>query len=291
MQAGHRSRTADAAAALRAGHELYAQDKVFSDPYALQLTSARWRLLMGNRLLHALLLRRVLRPLAPITGQILARSRYAEDCLNAALARGITQYVIVGAGLDSFALRRNDLAHRLKVFEVDHPDTQRAKRARLAELDLSLPANLEYAAVDFERESIADGLARSSHRRDAPAFYSWLGTTHYLRPDTTLATLKAIAACSAPGSEVVLDYSLPRELLSVTDQLGSRGLARYTRRSGEPLIGQFAPPALHAAVEALGWQVVEDLSGADQTSRYFANRSDGLKPTAAAHLLHLRLKS
>ena len=290
MQAGHRSRTADAAAALRASHTLYARDPVFSDPFALQLTSARWRFLIGNRLMHALLLRRVLRALAPITGQILARSRYAEECLVAALARGMTQYVIVGAGLDSFALRRSDLAHQLQVFEVDHPDTQRAKRARLADLGLPLPANLEYAAVDFERESIVEGLARSRYRKDQPAFYSWLGTTHYLKPDTTLATLKAIAACSAPGSNVVLDYSLPREMLSVTDQLGSRWLARYTRRSGEPLIGQFVPDTLHAQARQLGWEVVEDLSGSAQTARYFAGRNDGLKPTAATHLLHLRLK-
>jgi methyltransferase (TIGR00027 family) len=290
MKPGQRSRTADAAAALRASHALYARPAVFSDPYALELTSPGWRRVVGNRLLHHLVLRRLFKRLAPVTAQIVGRSRYAEDCLADALQRGVKQYVIVGAGLDSFALRRRDLEQSLRVYEVDHPDTQRAKREQLAARGISLPSNLEFAAVNFETEDIAAGLRRSSYRAPQPAFYSWLGTTHYLRNEATLATLAAIAGFAAAGSEIVFDYSLPSEMMPPEVSRSAERLRRSTARQGEPMIGGIDPQRLHRELPPMGYTIVEDLDGREQEQRYFAGRSDGLRPSGASRFMHLRLR-
>jgi methyltransferase (TIGR00027 family) len=290
MKLGQRSRTADAAAALRASHTLYAQSPVFSDPYALKLTSPGWQRIIGNRLLHYFVIKRLLRRLSPITAQVVGRSRYAEDLLSEALKRGIRQYVIVGAGLDSFALRRHDLEQSLRVFEVDHFDTQRSKRELLAARGISLPSNLEFAVVNFETEDIASSLKRSSYQAQMPAFYSWLGTTHYLRNEATLATLSAIANFAAAGSEIVFDYSLPLEMLPSQISRSVDRLRRITARQGEPLIGGIDPRRLREELPKLGYTIAEDLSVEEQEQRFFAGRSDGLRPSAASRLMYLRLR-
>jgi len=255
MKPGQRSRTADAAAALRASHTLYARPAVFSDPYALELTSPGWRRIVGNRLLHYLVLGRLAARLSPITAQIVGRSRYAEDCLAEAIKRGVKQYVIVGAGLDSFALRRRDLERSLRVYEVDHPDTQRAKRGHLAARGIAPTSSLEFAAVNFETEDIAAGLRRSSYQAQHPVF----------------------------------DYSLPLEMMPPQVSRSAERLRRSTARQGEPLIGGIDPRRLHRELPPMGYTIVEDLSGEDQEQRYFAGRSDGLRPSGASRFMHLRL--
>lgn len=233
MRAGQNSRTAQAAAAFRASHHLYAQPWVFEDPFALALTSRGWRAVLSNRVTHWLVIGRARRSLKPVLAQVLVRSRFAEDALGKALANGIQQYVIVGAGLDSYALRHPDSTGHVRVFEVDHPDTQRAKRQRLQALALSLPANLEFVGVDFEKQALGAALGASSYRSDAPAFFSWLGTTHYLSPQATLGTLRSIAQSAAPSSEVVLDYSLLPELIDPEKLRDVLWLRKLTDRVGE----------------------------------------------------------
>jgi len=223
-----------------------------------------------------------------VLAQVLVRSRFAEDALAKALANGIQQYVIVGAGLDSYALRYPDSSGRVRVFEVDHPDTQRAKRRRLQALAVSLPANLEFVGVDFEKQGLGAALDASSYRSDAPAFFSWLGTTHYLSPQATLGTLRSIAQSAAPASEVVLDYSVLPELIDSEGLREALWLKKLTDRLGEPLIGGLDPAQLHADVKALGYDIIEDIAAPEQTRRYFANRADGLAPTSVCRLLHLR---
>ncbi len=289
MRAGQDSRTAQAAAAFRASHHLYAQPRVFEDPFALALTGMGWRAVLSNRFAHWLVLERALSSMKPVLAQVLVRSRFAEDALAKALANGIQQYVIVGAGLDSYALRHPDSSGRVRVYEVDHPDTQRAKRQRLQALAVSLPANLEFVGVDFEKQGLGAALGASSYRADAPAFFSWLGTTHYLSPQATLGTLRSIAQSAAPASEVVLDYSVPPELIDPEGQRDMLWMKKLTDRLGEPLIGGLDPAQLHADVKALGYDVIEDLAAPEQTRRYFANRADGLAPTPVSRLLHLRL--
>lgn len=289
MKEGQSSRTAAAAAALRANHFQHAANPVFADPYAYDLTSQRWQKILSSPQLVKLMNSAAFnRTLGLLSGQVVARSRYAEDLLQHALVGHLDQYVLVGAGLDSFALRQSNLYPDLKIFEVDHPDTQAAKQHKLKQLG-SVPANVEFVAIDFEKESLGDALARSGYDQTKAGFFSWLGTTHYLEPQTTLTTLKSIAAFAAPLSEVVLDYSIHYHELQGIERLGSFAVSQFTRFLREPLIGTFRPAALHSAVEELGFNVIEDLSGDAISNRYFDQRPDHIRHTLATRLLHLRL--
>lgn len=289
MRAGQSSRTAEAAAAFRASHYLFTQSRVFDDPYAALLTNKSWRTVLSNRLSHWLVIRRLLKRMTPVIAQVVGRSRYAEDALAHAIETGIRQYVIVGAGLDSYALRCRGDAGNTRIFELDHPDTQRAKRARLGALGIALPANLKFVAIDFERQQVAAVLRGSEFRATVRSFFSWLGTTHYLNPQTTLATLRSISQCAAPGSEVVLDYSVPFEMVHPDKLPDLLWVAKIAKRMGEPLIGGMVPAELHANVTKLGFVVIEDLDANEQKRRYFMSRNDGLEPPSGGRLLHLRL--
>ncbi len=286
MKKGRGSRTAEVAAATRAVHHLYDEPVVFADPYALQFAGPVWRTVVSVGLLRWLILRVLLGAMRPVAGQVAARSRYAEDMLAKAVANGVDQYVIVGAGFDSFALRRADLASRLRVFELDHPDTQRDKRERVNRLGVGVPENLEFVGVDFEKESVADGLRRSGFQSDRPAFFSWLGTTPYLSNAATLNTLASIAGFARPGSQIVFDYLVPDDALSGDDRRVVDKLKRFTARRGEPLIGEFHPTELAQELRAIGFEMIEDATGAQLEERYFANRSDDLRPMGGARFAY-----
>lgn len=289
MKEGQSSRTAEAAAALRANHFQNSKNPVFSDPYAFELTSKGWKKLLSTPLIVKVMNSAVLnRTLGLLTGQVVGRSRYAEDLLDQAVQQNTQQYVLVGAGLDSFVLRESPHYPTLKIFEVDHPDTQAAKQSKLKKLG-DLPPTVEFVAINFEKESISEALRRSLYQPSAPAFFSWLGTTHYLNPQTTLQTLKSIAEFAANGSEVVLDYSTNFQELHGIERLGSMGVAQFTHLLKEPLLGQFKPTDLHQTIEQMGFEVVEDLSGEAITERYFNARTDEIRHTSATRLLHLRL--
>lgn len=202
MREDRASQTADIAAATRARHCRSANPPIFDDPFAIRLTSPGWRRIVSTRLFDWLVFDVVLRSMAPIGTQVVLRSRYAEDVLEGALAAGVDQYVIIGAGFDSFALRRRDLEARLRVLEIDHPATQALKRERIAQLGDGLPSNLEFVAIDFERETVGEGLARSGFQPDRPAFFSWLGTTPYLSNTAALGTLLSVSEAARPGSEI-----------------------------------------------------------------------------------------
>ena len=291
MKKGQSSRTAEAAAALRANHFQNADDPIFSDPFALEMTSWGWKHLLTHPLTVKVMNSSVLNhTLGLLTGQVVGRSRYAEDLLQHAIAQGVQQYVLVGAGLDSFILRQATKYPHLKIFEVDHPDTQAKKQQKLCQLG-ELPTNVEFVSIDFEQESIADALARSGLQQDQAAFFSWLGTTHYLEPQTTLMTLQSIAQITALGSEVVLDYSIDYRELDGVERWGSLFVSQFTRILKEPLKGQFSPQNLHEAVSYIGYDVVEDLSGDGLNERYFQGRPDHIRHTMATHMLHLRLSS
>lgn len=290
MKSGQASKTAAIAAAFRASHTLYAEPRILEDKYAYSLTSWPWRFALSNRFSHWLIFNRLLKRLSPVIAQVLVRSRYAEDTLAAAMKNGIDQYVIISAGLDSFSLRHSQSeASTLRILELDHPDTQASKRQRLQSLNVLLPTALEFVGVDFERQSISTALAASGFRRDAPAFFSWLGTTHYLTHQATTGTLLSIAKYAAPGSEIVLDYSVTPESLDAGKHSELLWMAKSAERMGEPLVGGIEPSVLHSVVTAMGYDIIEDLSSEDQKSRYFFNRRDRLSPTSACRLLHLRL--
>jgi len=289
MQKGQASRTAEGSAAVRAIHRLQDVPVIFDDPYALAFTSPAWRRIASSGLLRKLVTQVVLRSLRPIAAETVVRSKYTEDLLEQAIGRGMSQYVIVGAGFDSFALRRNGVPSGFRVFELDHPETQRAKTDRILSMGTALPDFVEFVGVDLERESVGEALARSTYEAASPAFFSWLGTVPYLTSAAALATLRSIAEYAAPDSEVVFDYLVPDEVLSTADRRVVEKLKAFTSRRGEPLIGTFHPRELESTLSGLGLELVENLCGEEQERRYFSDRDDGLRPLLASCFAHARV--
>jgi methyltransferase (TIGR00027 family) len=299
MEEGRPSTTAMIVARIRAAHLLWADaPKIFQDPLALGLSGAESpdALQVTLRASQAEQARRVPPEFAQALsrynnpGGVLVRQRYAEDELATAVERGVGQYVILGAGLDSFAYRRPDLATILHVFEVDHPATQQRKRARLRELSVNLPSNLTFIPLDFEQHTLAAGLTAGGHRPELPTFFSWLGVTQYLTEEAVFTTLRYVAS-SAPGSEIVFQYFLPESLF---DDESRRLLALWKAQRvsvGEPVLSQFEPTNLAAQVQALGFTQVWDVGPEEVDARYLAGRTDGLCTPPHAHLMKARVGS
>ncbi len=277
------SRTAESCALIRAAHFLYGKHPlVFEDSVALDLIGpeARERCLQEGQAF-----------LSDAAGILLGRARYTEDLLEEAVRSGVEQYVVLGAGLDTFALRRSDLLGKLRVLEIDEPMTQAWKRERLAELGREVPAALEFVAIDFESETIADGLARSSYRCDKPAFFSWLGTLPYLSHESIIRTLESLAANSAPGSEIVLDYKVAMEFVDPQDvplvEAGDQG----TAQGGEQKRSWLNPFTFPQEVAALGFDLVESLSPRQMEERYFSGRKDLTRVRSHIHYAHFRRRN
>jgi len=269
MEAGP-SQTAMMAAVGRGLHRLdEAPPWVLDDPFALVLVGPAWRQILETvrALIPAELQRRAIT-------QLVARSRYAEDRL---LGGRFTQYVLLGAGLDSFAWRRPDLLHTLTVFEVDHPASQAWKRQRVAELGLPESDHHVFVPVDFEVDSLHDQLGSAGFDRDRPAMFCWLGVTFYLTREAVAATLRTIAG-GASGSEVVLSYLADN---SVVDEASRRFIdimRPITTASGEPFTAEYTVTEIEQLVKACGLAVAEHPTGEDIVERYFAGRPDGLSP-------------
>jgi methyltransferase (TIGR00027 family) len=189
----------------------------------------------------------------------------------------VTQYVLLGAGLDTFAYRNPYTA--VRVFEVDHPATQEWKRELLANTSLETPANLTYVPVDFETQSLPEQLADGGYNSELPAFFAWLGVVPYLTLDAFRATLGFIAA-QAAGSGVMFDYGQPRHVLPWNEQLAHDSLAARVQMSGEPFRLFFTPA--EAAAELAAFHGVEDIGAAEINVRYFSNRADSLKVLGSA---------
>jgi len=273
------SATAEGAALLRAAHRLFDRPIVLDDPIAAKLLSPERRdALRGGLAPFDDPERRRLR------AGIAARSRYAEDCLAEAVARGVHQYVVLGAGLDSFAYRNPFPPDVLRVYEVDHPNTQRWKRERLADAGIAPPDGLEFVPVDFERETIADALGRSHLDPGAPAFVSWLGVTVYLGHDAIMRTLAWVASL-ARGSEIVFTYlAVPAS----RDVRRRSAVAARAASLGEPWRTFLEPATLARELGALGLTVVEDLASPDVAARYFRDRADGLRPDGPGRFMRAR---
>jgi methyltransferase (TIGR00027 family) len=209
------------------------------------------------------------------------RSRYAEDRLTEG---GFAQYVILGAGLDSFAWRRPDLLRSLRVFEVDHPATQAWKRQRVAALALPANAELVYAPVDFEKESLRHGLDRAGFDWTKPAMFSWLGVTHYLTADAIEATLRTIAG-AAPGSEVSFDYRADDLVLDANGKAFWEAFGNIAAKSGEPLQDEWTFVDIETLIVRCGLRVADHPTRNESIQQYFSDRTDGLVPWTASGLV------
>ena len=268
------SETADGAAAVRAAHRLFDKPIVFNDPYAERFLGPRMKWVHTNFLPHRLIMRTFLKALKPIEGQVLCRARFAEDSLVEAISQGVDQYVIIGAGFDSFGLRRHDLMNKIVLFELDHPNTQHAKREGLADVATTERDNWHFLPIDFETQELGGVLNESQLDRDKPIFFSWLGTVPYLSREATIGTLETLTDFAASTSELVFDYLVPNELLSSKEQKAVEFLMKLANKRGEPLISFFEPGKIVELVERLGLKVIENLSPEEQNQRYFSARRD-----------------
>jgi methyltransferase (TIGR00027 family) len=266
MEPAVASKTALRVALRRAAHQLHDSPVVFHDPMAVAI--------LGDT--HSEELRRTpLRSDRPFSislrAFVVARSRYAEDNLARAVHAGMAQYVLLGAGLDTFAYR-NPYSH-LRVFEVDHPASQQWKRDLLQSTRIPIPDTVTYTPVDFESQSLAEELAARGFRHDAPAFFAWLGVVPYLSLPAFRETVSFVAECPT-GSGLTLDYAQPREVLPYFEQLALDSLASRVKQAGEPFQLFFTPDAI--AAELTAFQSTEDLGSTEINARYFANRTDQL---------------
>jgi len=264
------SKTALRVALRRAAHQIHdAKPLVFEDPLAVRILGAEYaeelkRTPDGDR-----------RPFsAGFRAFMVARARLAEDTLAAGVRdHGVTQYLVLGAGLDTFACR-NPYAE-VRVFEVDHPATQAWKLLMLQRAGIVAPPTAHFVAVDFEQDSLRAKLAAAGFDFAQPAVTAWLGVVPYLTLEAFRATLRVLGRFAA-GSAVVFDYAQPREALPETERLMLDSLSARVAQAGEPFQLFFTPEQLAEELEWLGLRVVEDLNGAALTARYFAGRKDGL---------------
>jgi len=279
---------------IRAYHSMFDQPKIFDDFLAYSFLPADRKILIENGLLDALLLdhgdlsalerqeRAALAGMLQVMGasNVLSRSRYAEDTLIRAVKEGVKQYVILGAGMDTFAFRRPEIAERLHVFEVDHPATQAFKRDRLAELGWQQPLHLHFVPVDFTQDDWVTALTASTFDPQVKSFFSWLGVTMYLTREQVLAALSNIAHNTTAGSLVTFDY----HDTDFAHQAASHVQASFARQAGESMHSIFDPSALARELASIGLHLNEDLSPAEIDTRYFRDRSDGYKATPCTHL-------
>lgn len=273
MRAGQPSQTALGAAAYRAIHQMHEGGAIFRDPFAERILDDQTRAsldeLAANPSLRGMRL------------FIVSRSRFSEEALAACVARSTRQVVVLGAGLDTFSLR-NPFA-QVRVFEIDFPATQAWKRQQLSAAGLAAPETLTFAPVDFERESLAEGLARAGFRRDQPAFFQWLGVVPYLTREAICSTLDFIA--SVPASAVVFDYTEPFSNHTPERRANLMATAERAAARGEPWLSFFDPAEILELLRDSGFAEIEDLGFPDMVHRFSPALGEGLPRGPGGHVI------
>lgn len=276
MAQGQPSFTAIIVALIRGLHTRTFPQPIFTDPWADRLVPDEVVTVLRQRLAEYATMDDWLSGHG-YSASLILRARYAEDALRAAVAEGVDQYVIVGAGLDSFVLRRPDWAAQLRCYEIDHPDTQAFKLQQLRRLgqDPAAMPGTTFIPADLAATSIEAALAGSGFDPARPAFFAWMGVTHYLTPEDNLAALRGMRAIAAHGSAMALNYIGP-EIMQQMAEGAARGSAEEAgaavARLGEPFKGAFTEAQFADLIKAGGWHLAEDLGIDDLIERY---RNDG----------------
>ncbi|MBI3371467.1 MAG: class I SAM-dependent methyltransferase [Betaproteobacteria bacterium] len=278
IKGGRPSRTARGAALQRAAHQLLETPLVFDDPLALRILGAQDASWLGANLeQYRGASARAMRAF------LVMRSRYAEDELARAVAGGVRQYVVLGAGLDTFACRNPHPL--LRVFEVDDPATQHWKRDLLKEQSIEVPSSATFAPVDFETQTLAAGLKAAGFRADSPAFFSWLGVVIYLSQGAVAETLRYVAA-RPQGSQVVFDFAPPSDSLGKSERARRAAAAARVAKAGEPWINYYNPGQLVDELRATGFSTARSLAAGDMNERYFSARADGFRLYGSGRMMN-----
>ncbi len=297
MQDNRVSITAIITAYVRAYHATHDNPKIFDDYMAPRLFTEQEMAFFGKSLASTLAfldpdlaaanpdeasaLACVMRlQSAPIT---LSRSRYTEQVLAKAVAEGVQQYVILGAGLDTFAFRHPEMLGRLQVFEIDHPATQAEMRRRVAAAGWAEPPSLHWIPVDFATQELATALRDSPYDPQKPSFFSWLGVTYYLTREQVLNTLRVIARLAPSGTPIIFDYHEADAFDPERAGKIIRRVQEIVKTAGEPMKTGFDPSTLRAELAPLGWALVEDLGPNEIQERFFSGRTDGYHAFEQTH--------
>lgn len=279
VRQGQPSRSALSVASLRAVHQLLDEPLVLPDPIALPLLGAATEAaLRGDPFALNDPLSRGLR------GALVARSRFVEDELSSCVAAGVRQYLVMGAGLDTFACRNPYRDEGLRVFEVDHPGTQRWKQQLLAEAGIGVPASLTFVPADFERDDLGSALRKAGFHAEQATCVSWMGVTMYLTADAVAATLRMVAGFAA-GSRLCFDYRVPVAMLNPVERVINDVIEQRVTALGEPWLSTFDPAQLQRQLLELGFSTAQDATPEILNARYFARRKDGLRTGGGVHIM------
>lgn len=262
------SRSAMLTAAARALHHADGPPWVLEDPYAAGLGGEG-----GIAMIDRVRGRLSEDALSGFVRWVALRGRFTEDLVASAAGEGIDQYAILGAGLDSFAYRHPQLLERLRVFEIDHPASQAWKRSRLAELGVTLHPNVSFAAIDFETQTLRQGLRDAGFDFGSRAVFSWIGVTMYLTRNAIEMTLSDIAGGS-PGSRLVMTYNQPSQSLDDFSRRVTSELAAAIGEGGEPFVSLFSPSQARALLSSAGFVDIEDYGGEQLKARYLSEAAN-----------------
>ena len=275
MRDGLPSQTARGAAAYRAIHQKLEGGAIFKDPFATMILDRETAAALNEIAADD--------SVRPMRLFIAARSRFSENTMADCIACGVRQVVVLGAGLDTFSLRNPYADLGVRVFEVDYPATQVWKRDRIRAAGLAEPPSLIFAPINFERESLAEGLTRTGFRLDEPAFFQWLGVVPYLTRDAVSSTLKLIS--EIPRAAVVFDYAEPFRNYPAERRASVMAMAERAATRGEPWLSLFDPAELLQLLRGKGFKVIEDLGLPEIAERFYGDLRQGITLGPGAHIV------
>jgi len=277
MEQDRPSGTAQGAAMVRALHRIVDdQPWLIDDPISARL--------LGDDFIRYRNLIRYFPFAASIRANFLMRNRYAEDCLAESLANGVRQYVLLGAGLDTFAYRQPAWAAALRIFEVDYPASQNWKHERLAAANISIPGNVTLVPMNLERVSLQEGLAAAGMDFGVPSYFSSLGVTQYLTVEAFDLTLKFVTSLP-PGSAIVFSFVLASSDLAISERIAAGTLAAISAARGEPWLSRYSPAVLANSLKTMGFSKVDYFSTDAANRRYFLGRRDGLRASRVEQMM------
>lgn len=286
MDASKPSKTADLVAAVRARHLKIYNPPIFVDPFAIKFCGKGWRRILGSKFLSWFVIDFMLRDILPLAPWIATRARYCEDIVDSMIEQGVEQYVIIGAGYDSFAMRRTDLENRLTVFELDQPGTQNEKFRRMAEYSIPTPKNVQYVDSDLNEVPLFTALTENGFDTSKPTAFSWFGVTYYLPLETIVQTLRSVADNSAKGSALFFDFRVVLDQVPDEWVVAHIKAAKFVARRGEPILTEFAPDELSELVLDCGFSST-DIPDTDTINlQYFSKMPASQKLTPTFRLCH-----
>lgn len=272
------SKTADLTAAIRALHVRQFSPPVFNDSLAFTFCTPFWKAVVSTPLLTRIVVDGILGKMSPISPEVVVRGQWCEDIVEIAVAQGIDQFVILGAGYDTLALRRPDLVANASLWELDQAATQREKLRRMEKHGLAKPANTHYVEADLEVEKLDAALEAAGMDLKRPALFVWLGVTYYLTMDAITQTLNLISSRMAPGTVILFDYMADEESTNPKWRELRTGCAAFVAKRGEPWISFFKPKELDGFVQTCGYSEVVNMEPDQISPHYLQKHSEIVFP-------------